>query len=842
MVIQEPVQAAIWQCLNHYAYQDATFLAERLYAEVGSDEGLFLLATCYYRSGQPMSAYTLLQTKGCPTPDCRFLMARCCLDLEKLADCETALSGSSILKPNTCDDIVNDFKDSAPYALSVLGKLCSETERISKSIEAHKLAMKHNPFLWSSFEAICDLGEKVDPEKTFHFASTPTVTATPSQQDSYPILDTENMGGPGHLNTSAPDVTPVPSETPQDQLITQLSGIRPLPLTTPDFNSDLGVTPDTMITPFTVPSAPLSSRQSQARIGRMHLTSPLTSPYSPLTPSFGILPLDTPSPTPGNPTSFTGDGNLTDAKAPIRRGTTRRGPQGIKPPVFSQSGNSSNTKDPALTSLHQSPAPAGSPVQLLFPSAHGVRRSSRLFSNANSVKENTSATTKTTTNRTKTGVSKVQKGKTRARTTRSSTITKPPDLDDITKLENQKSNELNKANNAVANLQLHIADMQKSSAEGLLRLLRDVGKAYQALSRYDLKKAVELFKSLPPQHYNTAWVLCQVGKALFEMAQYHKAEAIFAEVRRLEPHHLGYMEIYSTTLWHLQKETALSALAQDLTDLNPESPQAWCAAGNCFSLQKEHDSAIKFFQRAIQVDPKFAYAYTLLGHEYVATEELDRAMACFRNAIRISPRHYNAWYGTGMIYYKQEKFALAEMHYCKALAINPQSSVLLVHISVVQHALHKSDQALATLAKAVRLDANNPLCRFHRASILFATEKYQDALKELEEMKQMTPSESLVYFLIGKVYKKLGQTHQALANFSWALDLDPKGANSQIKEALDKHYLPEDDEPAVAALAQADTPSQGGIEDSDAAGDISRESLLDGEDMQLQANESDESL
>ena len=58
----------------------------------------------------------------------------------------------------------------------------------------------------------------------------------------------------------------------------------------------------------------------------------------------------------------------------------------------------------------------------------------------------------------------MQKGKTRARTTRSSTITKPPDTDDITKLENQKSNELNKANSAAANLQLQIADMQKSSA------------------------------------------------------------------------------------------------------------------------------------------------------------------------------------------------------------------------------------------------------------------------------------------------------------------------------------------------------------------------------------------
>ena len=56
-----------------------------------------------------------------------------------------------------------------------------------------------------------------------------------------------------------------------------------------------------------------------------------------------------------------------------------------------------------------------------------------------------------------------------------------------------------------------------------------------------------------------------------------------------------------------------------------------------------------------------------------------------------------------------------------------------------------------------------------------------------------------------QVYKKLGQTHLALANFSWALDLDPKGANNQIKEALDKRYLPDDDEPATVP-ATGNTP------------------------------------
>ena len=36
-----------------------------------------------------------------------------------------------------------------------------------------------------------------------------------------------------------------------------------------------------------------------------------------------------------------------------------------------------------------------------------------------------------------------------------------------------------------------------------------------------------------------------------------------------------------------------------------------------------------------------------------------------------------------------------------------------------------------------------------------------------------------------QVHNKLNNTHMALMHFSWAMDLDPKGANSQIKDALD---------------------------------------------------------
>jgi len=142
---------------------------------------------------------------------------------------------------------------------------------------------------------------------------------------------------------------------------------------------------------------------------------------------------------------------------------------------------------------------------------------------------------------------------------------------------------------------------------------------------------------------------------------------------------------YNYILLHFlsQEEVELSALAQELTRLDKFSPQAWCTAGNCFSHQKEHENSIKFFNRAIQVDPNFAYAYTLLGHEYVMIEELEKALSCFRAAVRVDPRHYNAWYGIGLTYYKQERFQLAEFYYRKALNINPQSPILMCHVAVV---------------------------------------------------------------------------------------------------------------------------------------------------------------
>ncbi|KAF2531388.1 hypothetical protein F2Q70_00029066 [Brassica cretica] len=327
----------------------------------------------------------------------------------------------------------------------------------------------------------------------------------------------------------------------------------------------------------------------------------------------------------------------------------------------------------------------------------------------------------------------------------------------------------------------------------ILSLLRTLGEGCRLSYMYKCQEALDTYMNLPHKHYNTGWVLSQVGKAYFELIDYLEAEKAFRQARQASPYSLEGMDIYSTVLYHLKEDMKLSYLAQELISTDRLAPQSWCAMGNCYSLQKDHETALKNFLRAVQLNPRFAYAHTLCGHEYATLEDFENGMKSYQNALRVDTRHYNAWYGLGMIYLRQEKLEFSEHHFRMAFLINPSSSVIMSYLGTALHALKRSEEALEIMEQAILADRKNPLPMYQKANILVCLERLDEALEVLEELKEYAPSESSVYALMGRIYKRRNMHDKAMLHFGLALDMKPPATDvAAIKAAMEKLHVPDE--------------------------------------------------
>ena len=711
-----------------------------------------------------MTAHSLLSRSGCKSGACRLLLARCCVDLKKYSEAEEFLLApfrNSDPKTHTVttalreDELIGEFGDSAAFVAQLLGLISVKTERSARAIKYYNLSLKMNPFLWSSFEALIQLGQKVDLPKTFSVSDV-DFNLCHGSNALVSLWNNSTRTPAADIVSGLPSQT-VPLKDCNFEINSPFAVIKPASI---EGAVDVFTPVNTNWT-NTSHAAPIKQLENVKSAKKSYLSTQNTSIVTDLftsrsdTPlgvtlrsTMGSFPLsDQKTPTDGNELNPL----LAPEKVPARGAKRQTRPRREVPQTRSTKGNifsmSSNINQEANNP--QSPGQVTQPLgQVTQPLGQQLlRRSTRLGNSSSSVKENTSKPAPNQENKKNTSMTcNVNSNNLPKKPRRSSSTVTSDHL-----IMNEHSKQEGGSKVSEEDLVAAGLKMQRASAEGIMNLLRSLAKGAYYLSQFDSSKAIQVYLALPPKHLKSGYVLSSLGKCHFELAQYTLAIKYYEECREVEPHRVQGLEYYTTALWHHQQEVKLSMLSQELIEYDKNCPQTWCVAGNCFSLQKEHETAIKFFQRAIQVDPDFAYAYTLLGHELALTEEMDHAMSCYRSAIRIDPRHYNAWYGIATICYKQEKFQQAEVHYRKAMEINPNNSTLRCHLAVVLHALKKVDQSLEVLDEAIKMDPDNVLCKFHRASFYCSSERHQEALTELEALKILVPKESLVYFLIGKV-------------------------------------------------------------------------------------------
>jgi anaphase-promoting complex subunit 3 len=690
--------------LSNGMFESARFLAERIYAHDSNDVTCELLAECHLKSNSPQRALSVLETRwgrsrGNAPSRSRYLMARCYFSLDKSQDAEDVLlQGTGIGTGENLEGDLKSYSENVPggaYGLHLLGLISRKTNRSEQAILYLSQSLQLNPYLWSSFEILCELGHSASPE--LHFDVNRAERVANSMKASR-----------GNTVTTSTTTLNIRPSTLKKQISETKSNSTRL------FETPVGMENVSFV------ATPANMSTSSMHTPQFFETPQTNTPIMPPPPQVEDLKRKkkkkTRSSTLGESSHIT----------PVNGGR-----------LFSTAGQKASAPPRTEKKIKRSRLKTPSTTGLITPRVHQTRSQTARLSSASSSSSSLSSTFK---------VPETKQVTTTTFQTTATTLT-PKDM---------------------------------------IELLRYMGKAYQLLCMYYCTEASKCLKSLPLKHRHTGWVQHQLGRAAFERADYNEAREHFMLMRKLEPHRMQGLELFSTSLWQLKKDVELCFLSQEVVAFDRKSPEVWCVIGNCFSLQKEHTAAMKFFQRAIQLDPDFSYAYTLCGHEYISNEDFDKAVTFFRNAIRTHDRHYTAWFGVGTIYYRQEKYQLAEYHFRRALKINPRSSVLYCYLGMVLHAKKQLKEALHVLDSASKLDPMNPQPKYQRAKVLQSMGRLEAALEELKAVRDRAPREASVHMLMGQLYERLKDKDNAMIHYTTALDLKPQEGGNIVKSAIDR--------------------------------------------------------
>ncbi|KAJ3367112.1 anaphase-promoting complex subunit cdc27 [Allomyces javanicus] len=168
--------------LDALDWPNALHLAEQLAVRFPMcDDAQTLYGKCYMVQGKWRAAQAILR-RARRAPG-RFLLARACFELEEYPEAEQAIaepidaSGEVRLRKDVAVAVGNDvvWLDDPPEApvYQLLGEIYRRTERIALALTCFDQALRRNPFLWTVYESMCDLGASADRRPASHYFNGP---------------------------------------------------------------------------------------------------------------------------------------------------------------------------------------------------------------------------------------------------------------------------------------------------------------------------------------------------------------------------------------------------------------------------------------------------------------------------------------------------------------------------------------------------------------------------------------------------------------------------------------------------------------------------------------------
>ena len=195
-----------------------------------------------------------------------------------------------------------------------------------------------------------------------------------------------------------------------------------------------------------------------------------------------------------------------------------------------------------------------------------------------------------------------------------------------------------------------------------------------------------------------------------------------------------------------------------------------------------HIKAEKCFKQAVKIDPQSGRAYRLLSEWAIAEGKYDYAIATASRSVTAQKPDHRGYLARATAYENQhkEKEALADLD--KYLTREQDKKAFKRRASILEK-LHMYARALADYRR-IQKDSKDGDAALREAICLEKLNKNEESIARLDTLLKDSPEDDAALEARGTARAKLGQLHEAVQDYSKAIELLPTASLYRLRASI----------------------------------------------------------
>lgn len=321
-----------------------------------------------------------------------------------------------------------------------------------------------------------------------------------------------------------------------------------------------------------------------------------------------------------------------------------------------------------------------------------------------------------------------------------------------------------------------LADPKSVDATHLL------GVVYYQLGAFK-EATVQIEKAVDLCPYRTDLYL-NLGNAQRALGLRNDARFSYKEAARLDPH--NHEAFYNLGL--LERLEGNLSVARRCFERTIEIRGCFVPAllklGDIFFEGKDNDSAIEFYRRATQCDPRNEEAWIKRGNAEQRKREPLQALNSYDRALALNPSSINGRALKGKLLVDLGEFEEAIPCLKGALLDGPSRADIATNLAIAEEQVGASSEAMTHYAQALSVMPNSSDIQFNYGYYLLTHGLIKEACVHLESASKSAPASIRKFVALGVAQKQLKKYAAASLAFERAIEIKAIGREDYWMQSL----------------------------------------------------------